>query len=554
MREISIESPSMPSRLQKAIKSLQTPSAGAAVTAKAAPQVEEARGTVSGFTLGVSPLWGQPYPEQASGDAEGMITRQRMREVVLRTPTAGACMNAILDFAGGIKIGVRNVDHSKPVAAGQAKMINRIMKKPNDNQTGRQFMLTLLRDLVTFGYAAVEIVRTTDYHRPVQMWVMDSARLRIDFDEHGYIKGYDMLDARGMPIVNGHKTTDASDMYNFPHGNTMGATSGPIGDTAPPSGYEGTASDTDLHGWNPDEVIFFSLNPISESAYPHSRIVQLFSAALLEDLMIQFISERFTDSNIPFGVFDLGDVTETELRLAIDNWNDQGKAGNRILMTGSKGSGSKWIPFGYHLKDLEATGLLAEFRMKIMGILGVTMQELGESQDVNKSNGYNLSFTFKKRAIEPPLDEITETFTARLLWDVLGYADAELYYEEIDSRDDFLMSTIDTNYEKIGILKINEIRNRKGLENIPGGEEALIFTGNSWVPVDMLRRMAEQMLLSEQATSDASETGPEGTTSIRFHANKPNPSDGGSGFGRSSANGHNRGASSEVSRQLTGQK
>src|SRR5258708_1584783 len=116
---------------------------------------------------------------------------------------------------------------------------------------------------------------------------------------------------------------------------------------------------------------------------------------------------RFTDSNIPFGVFDLGDVTEHELRLAIDNWNAQGRAGNRIMMTGSKGAGSKWIPFGYHLKDLEATELLKEFRMKQMGILGVTMNELGESQDINRSNGYNLSFTFKKRGVEPVLDEIT---------------------------------------------------------------------------------------------------------------------------------------------------
>src|SRR5258708_33414349 len=118
-----------------------------------------------------------------------------------------------------------------------------------------------------------------------------------------------------------------------------------------------------MHGWKPEEVMFFSLNPISESVYPHSRIVQLFTSALLEDLMMQFISERFTDSNIPFGVFDLGDVPENELKIAIDNWNQQGKTGNRILMTGSKAPGSRWTPFGYHLKDLEATPLLAGIRM-----------------------------------------------------------------------------------------------------------------------------------------------------------------------------------------------
>jgi hypothetical protein len=534
----------MPNRLQKAIKTLRGPSPAQAKVKT------EARGTVSGFTLGMSPLWGQPYPEVASGDAAGMITREHMREVVLRTPTAAASVNAILDFAGGVKIGLRNIDPAQPVSKHQAKMVKRILKQPNDNQTGRQFMLTLLRDLVIFGYAAVEIVRTENLEQPVQLWVMDSARLRIDFDEHGYVKGYDMLDARGMPIVDVKKSGNMSDIYQFPQGNTMGATSGPA--------YSGSSTLTGLHGWEPEDVIFFTLNPISESVYPYSRIVQLYSAAILEDTMMAFISERFTDSNIPYGVMDLGEVTERELILAIDNWNAQAISGNRILMTGSKGSGTKWIPFGYHLKDLEATGLLQEIRGKIMSILGVTMNELGDSQDINKSNGFNLSFTFKKRAIEPPLDEITETLTARLVWDTLGYRDIELYYEEIDSRDDYLMSQIDSNYEKFGVLKINEVRNRKGLVSVPGGDEALIFTGNSWVPVDMVRTMAEQMVKIEENTESLSAPGTEGMH-VREALQKPNvqpPAENGSGLGRSlfGSTSRQRGAPSETARQIIGSK
>src|SRR5258707_668281 len=508
----------------------------------------EARGTMSGYALGVSPIWGQPYPEQTSGDASGLISRQRMREVSVRTPTASACVNAILDFAGGVKIDVRNIDPSKPVPKQQANVVKRIMNRPNVNQSWRQFILTLIRDIVTFGYGAVELVPTGNLLRPVDMWVMDSARLRIDFDEHGYTRGYDMLSARGTPIL--ERGGGGGSMYEFPQGSTMGATGQPSISNA--SGWQNGgvnpgAMGANMHGWKPEEVMFFSLNPISESVYPHSRIVQLFTSALLEDLMIQFISERFTDSNIPFGVFDLGDVTEPELRLAIDNWNAQGRAGNRIMMTGSKGAGSKWIPFGYHLKDLEATELLKEFRMKQMGILGVTMNELGESQDINRSNGYNLSFTFKKRGVEPVLDEITQTFTRRLAWDVLHYEDMEFYAEEIDSRDDFLMSQIDTNYQKLGILKPNEIRNRKGLTSVLGGDEAIIFTGNSWVPVDMLRDMAEEMLAVERQSTGVSETGPEGTAAIRVRSSAPNP---GPEQGQPSTNGHNRGASSQMARQI----
>src|SRR5258708_34434290 len=99
----------------------------------------------------------------------------------------------------------------------------------------------------------------------------------------------------------------------------------------------------------------------------------------------------------------------------------------------------------------------------------------------------------------------------------------EFYAEEIDSRDDFLMSQIDTNYQKLGILKPNEIHNRKGLTSVLGGDEAIIFTGNSWVPVDMLRDMAEEMLAGERQSKGVSETGPEGTAAIRVVPRGPNP-------------------------------
>lgn len=538
----------------------------------------EARGTVSGYVVGVSPLWGQPYPEvtDGTGDAASLISRERMREVVLRTPTAAACLNAILDFAGGVKIGVRNVDPAEKMNKVQSKKIMRVLNRPNPNQTRRQFLLALFRDIITFGYGAAELVPTGKPEKPVDMWVIDSARLKVDFDEHGYIRGYDMLNARGVPIVEpgtgGGAKPGNSVNYEFPHGPGIGATGQPSFTSYrnSPMGY-GSALGADLHGWHPEEVIFFSLNPISESVYPRSRIVQLFSAALLEDLMMQFISERFTDSNIPFGVFDLGDVSDTELRAAIDNWNTQGRSGNRILMTGSRGSGSKWIPFGYHLKDLEATRLLEEFRLKIMGILGVTMQELASSQDVSKSNGYNLSFTFKKRAIEPLLDEVTETLTQRLIHDTLGYEESEFYYEEIDSRDDFLMSQIDTNYEKIGILSPNEIRNRRGLTSVPGGDETLIYTGNSWIPLSMVRRFAEQLVVIEEKTATVGATGAAGeriresipannttdgqSTVTRHAATGGGPGQGGGGGGSRPVgvtNGHNRGKSSELSRQITG--
>lgn len=417
------------------------------------------RGTLSGYVLNAPHEYGQPITQQVPGDVQGLITPERMREIVMKTPTAGSAMNAVLDYVGGVRIDVRYVDASKPAQGPRIEAARQYLRIPNPQDTERRFRAKLHRDLFTLGYAAIEIEAGAITGKPANLWTLDAGRLRVDFDQHGTILGYNMLDAHGYPIT-----------------------------------QNGTP-----WAWRPDQVIFFSLNPMSESLYPYSRIQQLFTLAVVEDLMVNFIGGRFTESNVPFGVMGIGDVNEQELQAAISYWNAQAHDKHRIVMTGSRGN-LQFIPFSDRLKDLEAKNLLETIRGDIMGIVGVTMNELGESQDINKSNGYNLSYTFKKRAVEPPLQEFCETLTRRLLWDSLGWKDMEFYYEEIDSRDELLQSQIDDSYSKAGIWSINHIRNRKGLPNIPGGDEPAIFTGSAWIPVKMLPEFAQAQLDALQAT------------------------------------------------------
>lgn len=412
------------------------------------------RGTLTNFILGAPKEYGQPLPTAA--DVQGFITPQRMREIVVKTPTAAACLNAILDYVTNVPILARNIDPAIRADAARVRLVEDFLRSPNPQDTGKQFLTKVYRDLATLGFASVEIEPAAN-GKPANLWTLDAARLRLDYDEHGSILGYDMLDAHGRPI---------------------------------------TGKDH-VHGWLPNEVIYFARDPISSSLYPTSRISQLFTVAVLEDLMIYFISQRFTDSNIPFGIYDLGDITETELQYAVDKWNSQGQSGHRIMLTGSK-SGGRWTAFGYHLRDLEAKELLNQVKERCMSILGVTVNELGSSEDVNKSNGYNLSFTFKKRAIEPLLQEVCSTLTKRLLWDSLGFRDMELYFEEIDSRDELLQAQIDTDNIKSGVVSINQVRNRRGDPSIPGGDVCYVSAGSSWLPVSLLEPFAKAQLQALQ--------------------------------------------------------
>jgi hypothetical protein len=412
------------------------------------------RGSISEYTTSTS-YYGQP--RRATADAYGLITVQRMREIVLKTPTAGGAMNAILDYATGVEIGIRNSDPSQKPPTRAAKLVNSLLEEPNAQDDCREFRRKLLRDLFVVGFACVEIEPGQNGSPAANLYVLDAANIRVDFDEHGTVLGFTQFNHKGDPII----------------------------------GRDGK------HTFTADEVIYYQLDPRSESRYPMSRVEQLFACAVIEQLMLSFIGGRFTDGNVPFGVMDLGDITEDEVRAAVALWNQQVEQEqhpeHRIIFTGSKG-GANYIKFGYNLSELEAPALIAIIRDYILGIVGVTANEMGEGDDINKSNGFNLSYTFKKRAIEPLLDTFVSKTTQHLLKRTLGFRDIELYYEEIDSRDELLEAQIEDLYIKLGIFSINYVRNKKGLPSVDGGDEPMVFLGASVVPVSMLQGFAQAQL------------------------------------------------------------
>lgn len=429
------------------------------LVAKAREVVQSrSRGSLSQWVSGTTPSYGQP-------NLSAKVSAERMREVVMKTPTAAAALNTILDYAANVPIHPRNTNHSDRVAPRADKFIRDLLDNPNPSDTSRQFRYKVMRDLVTLGQSFIEIERGEN-GGVANLFALDPLRLLVDFDESGHVSGFNQQDHSGNVVIGKDKR----------------------------------------HTWPAEDVIWLRMDTISSSQYPTSRLEQLYAAAVLESLMLAFIGGRFTDSNVPFGLFDLGDVTETEIETAVALWNQQvaekDHPEHRIIFTGSRGS--KFYPFGYHLKDLEAPELLSRVRLQILSIVGVTVNELGESDSVNKANGYNLTFTFKKRAIEPLLEEYTGTLTRRLVQEALGFKDTELWFADIDSRDELLQSQIDKLRLDTGTVSINEVRNRDGRTNIDGGDEPTLNLGSSAIPVSMLDDFAKAQLdalkiINEQA-------------------------------------------------------
>lgn len=430
----------MPTRISKALAAL------------AGMEQKAARGVQSNYVPTSKEAYGAPPADQT--DVLGLVTPERQREVALKTPTVSACVESILDFACSVPIRVRSVDPAQKPPMHRSGVVRELLYSPNDQDNERLFRRKVLRDIVTLGQGGIEIEPDAN-GQPAFLWPMDAARLRIIADKHGTITGFSEQDILGQPPI----------------------------------------------VWRKEEVIHFSLDGRTNTPYPVSKMTLLFACGVLETLVLSYIGASFTDSNVPYGVIDIGEVNEVELKAAIAIWNQQMQqlGQNKLLLTGSKGHALNIHSFQGKLQELDAKNLLLTIRSYIMGIMGVTVNELGEAQDVNKSNGFNLSYTFKKRAIEPLLDCYVQCLTHQLIKGRLGFKDVELGYDEIDSRDELLQGQIDDLKLKNGLASINDVRNRTGQPNIAGGEEPTINLGGSIIPVSMINDFAQAQLDALQA-------------------------------------------------------
>src|SRR5579864_4453422 len=87
---------------------------GFVATVSANTKAGQSRGSLTSYVIGAPHQYGQPYEVASSiADVQGLVTPDRMREIVMKTPTPSACMNAFLDYAVGVPIGIRCVDPSK---------------------------------------------------------------------------------------------------------------------------------------------------------------------------------------------------------------------------------------------------------------------------------------------------------------------------------------------------------------------------------------------------------------------------------------------------------
>ncbi|MEK9740731.1 MAG: phage portal protein [Flavobacteriaceae bacterium] len=225
------------------------------------------------------------------------------------------------------------------------------------------------------------------------------------------------------------------------------------------------------------EISYYKMNPRSTTPYGWSPIESIFMILEALNNAVRFNKKIFEEHAIPDGALSIIGADEEALGRFIESWkqNVKGKPHKLVIFN----EDMKFTPFQRSNADMEWLGGQEYYQKLVWAMYGVTPDELGFTENSNRSTGQTQSRVFLRRAVKP----YTQLLETKITEDILAefYADgmpevelkfkfdeSELQKEEhIEQREDI----------KLSIITINEARLARGLEPVEWGDQPLRQVG-----------------------------------------------------------------------------
>ena len=105
------------------------------------------------------------------------------------TPVARKAINTIKDRVAGMKwrIQAKNVRSLSEISNGEsrAQILADNLDTPNHDDSFRSLSEQILEDIIVGGFGAAEVQLSGDPHRPINLWPVDGATIRMRTDWNG---------------------------------------------------------------------------------------------------------------------------------------------------------------------------------------------------------------------------------------------------------------------------------------------------------------------------------------------------------------------------------
>ncbi|MGH9503673.1 MAG: phage portal protein [Terriglobales bacterium] len=339
------------------------------------------------------------------------------------TPVARKAINTIKDSIAGMRWRIQprpGLESAPADIKARTRTLTETFLAPNPDDSFRSLAEQVLEDVIVGGFGAIEVVNTGDPLRPLTLWPVDGASIRIRSDWDG---------RPGSPRY------------------------------AQVTGRLGPEAQIAL---NDDELIYIRLNPRTHTPFGLGRLEVAFETINAFLGANRYASRLASNSVVEYALWLQGLSPEHHERL-IRWWQDEIEGTGRVPILSAENK-PEVLRFGGGT-DADLRLQWQEFLLRIIAdAFDLPPQSLGLEKDVNRSTAAEMTNQAFRQAIVPTARLFAEHLTRDAISKKLDWQDLEFIFSDVDSSgSEIEQAQIQEILIRNGVLTVNEVRSMRGL-------------------------------------------------------------------------------------------
>ena len=339
------------------------------------------------------------------------------------TPVARKVINTIKDRIVGMKWRVqakrgRSLEQI-PDGLVRAQILTDNFDAPNPDDSFRSLSEQVLEDVIVGGFGAIEVQGTGDPERPLALWPVDGATIRMKTDWDGTPESVRYVQATG--------------------------------------GF-GSAANILL---TDEELIYVRLNPRTHTPFGLGRLEVAFETVNSFLAAHRYASKLASNSVVEYALWLQGLTPEHHERL-IRWWQDEIEGTGRVPILSVENK-PEVLRFGGGT-DADLRLQWQEFLLRVIAdAFDLPPQFLGVERDVNRSTATEMNDAAFRQAIVPTARLFAEYLTRGAVSKKLGWNDLEFVFADVDSPNEMQEAQIQEILLRNGVMTVDEVRRARGL-------------------------------------------------------------------------------------------
>jgi phage portal protein BeeE len=352
-------------------------------------------------------------------------TPQNLRRFA-ETPVARKAINTVKDRVAGMRWRIqpkngRALDEL-PDAANRIRILTDNLDAPNADDSFRSLVEQVLEDVIVGGFGAIEMQVSGDASRPLNLWPVDGASIRMRTDWDG------RPDSPRYVQVTGAYGPNAQIVLND------------------------------------DELSYIRLNPRTHTPFGLGRLEVAFESISAFLGAHRYAARLASNSVVQYALWlqDLGPAQHERL---IRWWQDEIEGTGRVPILSVENK-PEVLRFGGGT-DQDLRLAWQEFLLRVIAdAFDLPPFLLGLEHDVNRSTAAELSNQAFRQAIVPTARLLAEHLTRDAIGKKLGWNDLEFVFTDVDATNEMEEAQIQEILLRNGVLTVNEVRQIRGLPPI----------------------------------------------------------------------------------------